>query len=274
MSETLIVSSFNNSSTSTSKMTVRFPYPQEFKNKRIALSQLIMPYSFFNITSLYGNNTFSYKVGGVDFPITIPDGFYSVSDIQGFFEFTMKANGHYLVDSDGTDIFYIRFDVNLVVYGITLTATPVPASLPAGWTNPAASLVLDGFVPQLVVPSTTFGNLIGFPSQTFPVSATETTTQQANNAFVGQISPTTAILLHCNLVTENQMSNFPDVIKAFVPNVSFGNYFTIEPSRLDFNRIADGKYSFLELSFTDQLNRPLDVKDLEASVISVVIADN
>ena len=58
----------------------------------VMLSSAQIPYSFFNITSAYNNNrfTFSFPTGAgagiyTNFNITIPDGFYTIEDLMHIF---------------------------------------------------------------------------------------------------------------------------------------------------------------------------------------------
>ena len=67
--------------------------------KVIALSNLSIYYTWKNIKSSYNNNKFKISASTWNEEFTLPDGSYSVSDIQDYFEYIMKKHG------ENTDIY-------------------------------------------------------------------------------------------------------------------------------------------------------------------------
>ena len=61
--------------------------------KVIALSNLSIYYTWKNIKSSYNNNKFKISAPTWNEEFTLPDGSYSVSDIQDYFEYIMKKHG-------------------------------------------------------------------------------------------------------------------------------------------------------------------------------------
>ena len=61
--------------------------------KVIALSNLSIYYTWNNIKSSYNNNKFKISAPTWNEEFTLPDGSYSVSDIQDYFEYIMKKHG-------------------------------------------------------------------------------------------------------------------------------------------------------------------------------------
>ena len=61
--------------------------------KVIALSNLRIYYRWNNIKSSYSNNKFKISVPTWNKEFTLPDGSYSVSDIQDYFEYIIKKHG-------------------------------------------------------------------------------------------------------------------------------------------------------------------------------------
>ena len=61
--------------------------------KVIALSNLSIYYTWKNIKSSYNNNNFKISAPTWNEEFTLPDGSYSVSDIQDYFEYIMKKHG-------------------------------------------------------------------------------------------------------------------------------------------------------------------------------------
>ena len=51
------------------------------------------------------------------------------------------------------------------------------------------------------------------------------------------------------------------VLYTFVRNKSFGDLLDISPKNLIFLKIFDSEFSYIEVWFTDQNSRPLEIKD-------------
>ena len=68
------------------------------KGQKVALANLQMYYSTFNITAANNNNSFSYTwVDGIVYQVLIPDGFYDIPSLNNYLHFTMVQNKHYLL---------------------------------------------------------------------------------------------------------------------------------------------------------------------------------
>ena len=61
--------------------------------KRIALLNLSIYYTWKNIKSLQNNNKFKISAPTWNDKFELPDGSYSVSDIQDYFEYILKKRG-------------------------------------------------------------------------------------------------------------------------------------------------------------------------------------
>ena len=61
--------------------------------KVIALSNLSIYYTWENIKSSYNNNKFKVSAPTWNNQFELPNGSYSVSDIQEYFEYILKKNG-------------------------------------------------------------------------------------------------------------------------------------------------------------------------------------
>ena len=61
--------------------------------KVIALSNLSIYYTWNNIKSSYNNNKFKISARTWNEEFTLPDGSYSISDIQDYFEYILKKHG-------------------------------------------------------------------------------------------------------------------------------------------------------------------------------------
>ena len=61
--------------------------------KVIALSNLSICYTWTNIKSSYNNNKFKISAPTWNDEFELPDGYYSVSDIQDYFKYILKKHG-------------------------------------------------------------------------------------------------------------------------------------------------------------------------------------
>ena len=59
-------------------------------NKNMPLANLSSYYTWKNIKSEYNNNKFKFSAPTWNSTFDLPDGSYSISDIQGYFEFNIK----------------------------------------------------------------------------------------------------------------------------------------------------------------------------------------
>ena len=87
-----------------------------FGEKVIALSNLSIYYTWKNIKSSYNNNKFKISAPTWNDEFEIPDGSYSISDIQDYFEYIFKKHGE---DTDKPSIqIYVNKIENWVTFRI------------------------------------------------------------------------------------------------------------------------------------------------------------
>ena len=70
----------------TDKINLKYP------NKNIALANLSIYYTWKNIKSEYKNNKFKISAPTWNVTFDLPDGSYSIADIQHYFEFIIKEH--------------------------------------------------------------------------------------------------------------------------------------------------------------------------------------
>ena len=68
------------------------------------------------------------------------------------------------------------------------------------------------------------------------------------------------VLVHCNLVN-NSYQQASKVLFTFVPNKQFDQLMTITPHSPTMLKTTNAEFSFIEIWFTDQNNRPLEMED-------------
>ena len=68
------------------------------------------------------------------------------------------------------------------------------------------------------------------------------------------------VLMHCNVVNNNyQQASI--VLFTFVPDKQFEHLFTISAHSLTMLKTTNADFSFIEVWFTDQNNRPLEIEE-------------
>ena len=81
-----------------------------------------------------------------------------------------------------------------------------------------------------------------------------------NGENVCHLEITEVLLVHCNIVN-NDYQQDSRVLYTFVPNKSFGQLLDISPKNFIFLKAFDSEFSYIEVWFTDQYSKPLEIKD-------------
>ena len=68
------------------------------------------------------------------------------------------------------------------------------------------------------------------------------------------------MLIHCNIVN-NGYQHDSRVLYTFVPNKSFGQLLDISPKNFTFLKTFKPEFSYIEIWFTDQNSKPLEIED-------------
>lgn len=259
-------------------LVYKFPNTVSFPNHEIALSSLSMYYAWRNIDStLYGNNILTYTwedVANVQttYTINIPNGLYEIADINSYCQFVMIANGHYLVNASGQNVYYFNFVVNPNLYAIQLNTYQFPTALPVGFTNPAAVVFpVQTFKPQVATPSN-FNLVIGFAS-TF-ISARDLGTAYPNtDSYVStvspQVQPAPTLILNSSNVS-NIYANPSTGIYAVTPNVAIGEIIIEKPPEFSWNKLINGTYAEMRIQFTTPDGLLVPILDPQMTIILAI----
>jgi hypothetical protein len=245
----------------------RYTFPVgsvKFKNSKVAIANISLYYSWFNVSVLNNNNSYSFDwptpAGTTPFTITMPDGYYDVSGLNQYLQQFCITNNLYLINTGGDYVYYLEFVSSGTYYAIQFNSYPVPTALPAGWTAPAGWLgyPLLAAVPRLTVPATNFRNLIGFNAQTTPVSAVA---YSKLSDFTPQITPVQSVIVSCSLLN-NKYANPTSVLYTFAfANTQYGSIISVEPTQFSFIDVQDGNYPYFDVQFLDQDFNPLQIRD-------------
>ena len=77
---------------------------------------------------------------------------------------------------------------------------------------------------------------------------------------VPRLETVKVVLVHCNLVNNNYQQA-SKVLFTLVPNKQFGQLITITPHSPTMLKTTNAEVSFIEIWFTDQNNRSLEIED-------------
>lgn len=247
------------------------------KHTKIALASITMYNSTPNISAALGNNTYSYRwIDATVNTVTMPDGFYEISDLNNFLHQTMLNNKHYLTEvSTGDAVWFLTMSVNSSTYKIDLLAYPMDTTnyvaptnytVPAGatWTIPATSTN-----PQFIIPASNFQYILGFAPGTYPSTSNNATITTSSSTIAPQVNPLSSYLVKCNLV--NNPYGIPNsLIYSFPPAGAFGAQFVIAPNEYSFIDCQDGYYNSMRIEMTDQNDRPTTILDSNINILMVI----
>ena len=192
-------------------------------NKNMALANLSIYYTWKNIKSEYKNNKFKISAPTWNDTFDLPDGSYSIDDIQDYFEFIIKKY-ETLIEDPPVDIYPDKIKSRTVFK------------------------IKTGSKLELLTPETI--RLLG--------SAKKVVDKDKNGEIVPKLESVEVVLVHCNLV-KSDYQHTSKILIMFVPNKQFGQL-NISPHSLTMINTVNTEFSFVEVWFTDQVRKHLKLK--------------
>ena len=280
-------------------LVYRFPRSVQFKDAEIAVSQVSMYYSWYNISAALGNNTFSYTwVTGTNHTITLPDGLYEIADVNSFLQSEMIKNNHYLVNASGNFVYYISLEVNATRYAVQINTFTVPTA--AGSLTDPGNFVFrtgtgnaDPFNPVVTIPAG-FNKIIGFdegfatnpnlggnfaaPANQTYISISDAGTYSAishsypSNVYLAgtpDVQPNSSVLINIDKVI-NEYAQPTGILYSVVPNVAIGALINERPAEYAFARLVDGTYNELRVQFLGTDLQEISIQDPEITLLLVI----
>ena len=193
--------------------------------KPAALSNLRIYYTWKNIKSSYNNNKFKISAPTWSEEFNLPDGSYSITDIQNYFKYILKKHG------ENVDNPSIIICINKIENRITFK-------------------IKSSYYLQLLTPETM--KLLG--------STVSKINKDKNGENVPNLEVAEVVLVHCNLVN-NDYRQESRILYTFVPNKTFGSLLEISPRNHVFLKTFNSEFREIKVWFTDQKSRPLEVED-------------
>ena len=216
--ETIFMNIENSKTNESHRFTLDLTDKLNLKNpkKNMALANLSIYYTWKNIISECNNNKFKISAPTWNETFDLPDGSYSIADIQDYFEFIIKKHE-------------------------TLTENPPVQIYPNKIKNRIVFKIKTSYKLELLTPGTM--KLLG--------STKKVVDKDKNRENVPKLEIVEVVLVHCNLV-KNDYQHTSKVLFTFVPNKKFGQLINISPHA--FTMMNTGILNFLMLKFGLPIN--------------------
>ena len=155
----------------------------------------------------------------------MPDGSYSVADVQDYFEFIIKKHE-------------------------TLTENAPIQIYPNKIKNRIIFKIKTGYKLELL------------PSETMNLlrSTKKDVDSNKNSKNVPKLESVEVVSVHCNL-PKNDYQHTSKVLFSFVPNKQFGQLINTSPHSLTMMNTVTIEFSFVEVWFMDQTSKALEIED-------------
>ena len=234
-------------------------------NSEICVSQIVIPYSFFNINSqLYTNSSIRITWLGTSYTYNFQNGFYQTSDLNQALELYMISLGLYLFDTvNSKNVYYVQILSNSTFYANTIYCLPIPSSLPSGFTNPSGSFPFSSgsntYTPQVSFPDN-LSSILGFAKNILYPPVQQTTGYSVNSTTTPNASPVNSLIVRCSLVN-NPCTSPTDILDSFYPNTSFGSNINYVPAYQKWCKANEGVYSQFDITFVDQNFNTIQAND-------------
>ena len=206
-------------------------------NKNIALANLSICYIWKNVKSDYNNNKFKISAPTWNDTFDVPDGSYSIAALQNYFKYINKK--HETIADVSPVLIYVNEIKNRIIFKIK-----------------------SGYKLELLSKETM--KLLG--------SSTDTIDGDKNSELVPKLESVDLVLVHCNLVN-NSYQQASKVLFTFVPNKKYGQLVTVSPETLIMLKTVNTEFSFIEIWFMDQDNRPFEIED-SVNILLIVYISN
>ena len=214
------MNTFNSKTNEFNKCIYQFTDKLNLKksNKNMVLANLSIYHTRKNIKSEYSNNKFKISAPTWNGEFILPDGSYSVSDIQDYFAYIIKKH-ETIVDNPPVQI-YVNKIKNRTVFKIK-----------------------TGYKLELLTEETM--QLLG--------SLKKDIENNKDGEIVPILETVEVVLVHCNLVN-NSYQQASKVLFTF-------GQLIITPRSATMLKTTNAEFPFIEIWFTNQNNRSLEIED-------------
>ena len=183
-------------------------------------------YTWQNVKTEYKNNKFKISSSTSNETFDLPNGSYTVSDIQDYFLYIIKKHETITAKENSPILIYPNKIKNRIVFKIK---TGYKLEL---LTNETIKLLGDGPIID----------------------------RNKNGDNVPEQEQVHSVLIHCNVVHNDYLQN-SKLLYTFVRNKSFGQLLVIEPKALIQSKTTDSVFDHIEIWITGQNNNALQIED-------------
>ena len=221
--ETIFINTENSKTNEPHRFKLNLTDKLNLKNpkKNMALANLSIYYTWKNIKSEYNISTPTWNE-----TFNLPDGSYSILDIQDYFEFIIKKH-ETVTENPSIQIYPNKIKNRRIVFKIK-----------------------TGYKLELLTLETM--KLLG--------STKKVVDKNKNGEDVPKLESVEVVLVHCNLV-KNDYQHASKVLFSFVPNKKFVQLLNISPHVFTMMNTVNTEFSSVEVWFTDQANKALEIED-------------
>ena len=195
-------------------------------NKNISLANLNIYYTWKNVKSDYNNNKFKISASTWNDLFDVPNDSYSIADLQNYFEYIIKK--HETITDVSPVLIYVNEINNRIVFEIK-----------------------SGYKLEILLKET----------MKLLASMSNSIDKDKNSELVPKLDSVDLVLVHYNVVN-NSHQQASKVLFTFVPNKKYGQLITVSSHSLIMLKTVNTEFSFIEIWFTGQNNRPLEIEDL------------
>jgi len=212
--------------------------------------------------------------------ITIPDGFYEISEFNIYLQTYMISQNQYIYNSTLLqNQYFMDLRSNPVYYANQFILQAIPSSftqytaanssysytLPSGF-----AFSPHGYTQQIDV-ANYITDYLGLTAGTYPSAPTTSSNNVLSNTTpIG--SYVNSVVVRCNLVS-NTATMPTDVLDTFYPNTTFGNNIVYQPPYEKWVDIIPGTYNNIYISFEDQDGNQIYAQDSNV-MISLLLKFN
>ena len=189
----------------------------------MALVNLNIYYTWKKIKSEYSNNKFKISAPTWNETFDLPDGSYSISDIQDYFEYIIKRHE-------------------------SITENPSIQIYPNKIKNRIIFKIKNGYKFESLTSETM--KVLG--------STKAVVDKDKNGENVPKLESVEVVLVHCNLV-KNDYQHASKVLFSFVPK--FGQFLNNSPHVFTMMNTVKTEFCYVEVWFTDQSAKALEIED-------------
>lgn len=225
---------------------VEFPSPIDLTGEwELSLIKANLWYAWYNISAEKGNNIVRYYNGTLFRPnIVIPDGQYTLDQLNDFIQSQMNANGDFTLDTAGQPVYDIIIEPNFSTLRTNITLT-------------------NGY--QLDLTLSDLYLLLGFTQILVTTSG--------DGPFVANINDSiNSLIIHCDLVSGNASyanSTKSDILFSFVPDSIPGTNIDVTPLTKIYLPIDPNRkqVSEVRMYLTDNLDRRINLNGEPATYL-------